>query len=67
MFNIDRARFATFAQAAACAVKHAQQRGECQVRLANGTLLADFRPHADGTVSIAATDVGAALVLELAR
>lgn len=55
MFTIDNtaARFHTFAQAADCAVKHAQQRGPALIRnLRAGDLLADFRAMPDGTVSI---------------
>ena len=54
MFTIDNAsaRFATFAQAADCAVKHAQQRGPALIRsMRAGDLLADFRAMPDGTVS----------------
>lgn len=66
MFYINNAKFASFSAAALCAVKHAQQRGECAVRASNGTLLADFFLASDGTVSIAATDVGKQLVEALA-
>lgn len=66
MFYINNARFASFNAAAQCAVIHARQRGECLVRGSDGTLLADFRAHADGTVSIAATDAGKAMVEALA-
>lgn len=50
--NDFRANFATFAQAADCAVKHAQQRGECKLRYATGLLLADFVRKDDGTVAV---------------
>ncbi len=66
MFFINSAKFASFSAAALCAVKHAQQRGECVVRAANGTLLADFRLANDGSVSVCATDVGKPLVEEWA-
>lgn len=46
------ARFAHFATAADCAVKHAQQRGECKLRTRSGLLLADFVRQADGTVAV---------------
>lgn len=41
MFSLNdlTARFASFATAADCAVKHAQQRGECQIRGRNRSLL----------------------------
>lgn len=67
MFTINNAKFATFALAAQVAHLHAKQRGECKVRDANGTLLADFVPHADGYVSIFATDYGKPYVEDLAR
>lgn len=70
MFIIDTApaKFATFSQAADCAVKHAQQRGEAIIRTARaGHLLADFRRLDDGTVSIAAVGAGKAMVEEWAR
>jgi hypothetical protein len=62
MFTINNAKFSTFAAAAACAVKHAQQRGECKIRARSGALLADFVRNNDGTVSIFATDYGRPLV-----
>jgi hypothetical protein len=58
MFFINNAKFATFAAAAACAVVHARQRGECQIRTRAGSLLADFVRNEDGTVSIFTTDWG---------
>ena len=71
MFTIDStsARFTNFAQAAACAVKHAQQRGPALIRtLRNGDLLADFRAMPDGTVSICGVGQrGRALVEEWAQ
>ena len=66
MFTINNAKFATFAAAADCAVVHARQRGECQIRSRVGALLADFVRNADGTVSIFATDYGKPLVEALA-
>jgi hypothetical protein len=62
MFLIHSAKFPTFAAAAACALVHARQRGECQVRNAAGALLADFVARKDGTISICATDYGRELV-----
>ena len=72
MFTIDavgkNVHFATFAQAADCAVIHARQRGEAMIRYASGILVADFRRMEDGTVSVAAANTdGAALVEEWAR
>jgi hypothetical protein len=70
MFTIDgtKASFTTFAQAADCATVHARQRGEALIRnVRTGALLADFRPMADGTVSVAAIGAGKALVEEWAR
>lgn len=59
MFFINDARFITFAQAAECAFVHARQRQESvKVRAFDGTLLADFVPNSDGTVSVFATDIG---------
>jgi len=54
MFALNdlNARFASFSQAADCAVKHAQQSGECKLRARNGLLLADFVRQPDGTVSV---------------
>ena len=66
MFTINTAKFATFAQAAACALVHARQRGECQIRTSAGALLADFVHNEDGTISIFATDYGRAHVEALA-
>lgn len=61
--NSLTARFASFATAADCAVKHAQQRGECQLRARNsGLLLADFRRMDDGTVSVVGVCEGKAMV-----
>lgn len=71
MFTIDNtsARFTTFAQAADCAVKHAQQRGPATIRtLRAGNLLADFRLMPDGTVSVCGVGPhGRALVEEWAQ
>ena len=72
MFTIDTAgrqpRFATFAQAADCAVVHARQRGEAMIRYSSGILVADFRRMNDGTVSVAAAGQdGTVLVEEWAR
>lgn len=66
MFTIENAKFASFSAAAACALVHARQRGECKVRASNGTLLADFVPNSDGTISIFTTDVGRPYVEALA-
>jgi hypothetical protein len=66
MFTISNAKFSSFSAAAQCAVVHARQRGECQIRAASGALLADFVCNADGTVSVFATDYGAPLVAALA-
>lgn len=70
MFTIDNAsaKFATFAQAADCAVKHAQQRGPALIRAAHsGALLADFRLERDNTVScVGVGERGRALVTEWA-
>jgi hypothetical protein len=66
MFFINSAKFASFAQASACAVVHARQRGECAIRTASGALLADYVGNADGTVSIFATDYGREYVEALA-
>ena len=65
MFTILNAKFASFSAAAQCAVVHATQRGECQVRARSGALLADFVRNADGTISIFATDYGRKLVEDL--
>lgn len=69
MFTIDTtsAKFTTFSQAADCAVKHAQQRGEAIIRTVRaGHLLADFRRMENGTVSIAGVGIGKAMVEEWA-
>lgn len=69
MFQLNSltARFTSFATAADCAVKHAQQRGECQLRgLRNGLLLADFRRMDDGTVSVYGVCEGKKMVEEWA-
>ncbi len=58
MFFINSTRFASFPQAAICAIKQTQQRGECLIRNDCGTLIADFRLKPDGTISVCATDVG---------
>ena len=50
-----RAKFAAFADAANCAVRHAQQRGPALVSHQNGPLVADFRKDADGRVTAADT------------
>jgi len=70
MFTIDgtSARFATFADAANCAVKHAQQRGPALVRSGRaGNLVADFRAMEDRTVSVVGVGNGKHLVEEWAR
>lgn len=67
MFTINNAKFASFSQATQVALIHARQRGECKVRDANGTLMADFVPNSDGTISIFATDYGKPYVEAEAR
>lgn len=71
MFTIDNtaAKFASFTQAADCAVKHAQQRGPALIRIVrSGDLVADLRAHDDGTVSVVAVGaLGRQLVEEWAR
>lgn len=70
MFTIDTApaKFSTFAQAADCAVKHAQQRCEAIIRTARaGHLLADFRRMDDGTVSIVGIGIGKKMIEEWAQ
>ena len=52
-YTAQRAKFATFAAAADCAVKHAQQRGAALVSHLNGMLVADFRRNEDGRVTVA--------------
>lgn len=67
MFTIDgtKARFASFSQAADCAVIHARQRGEALVRKhRTGLLVADFRPLEDGTVSAASAGAEGTALLE---
>lgn len=46
MFTINdtKAKFATFSDAAACAIVHARQRGEAIVRYTNGIGVASFMP-----------------------
>lgn len=69
MFSLNdlAARFTSFATAADCAVKHAQQRGECQLRARHsGLLLADFRRMDDGTVSVYGVCEGKKMVEEWA-
>jgi hypothetical protein len=53
-FRIENARFANLAQALACALVHARQRGECQIRTPAGNLVADVVRREDGTTSIIA-------------
>lgn len=73
MFQLDapaasaaarRARFDAFRDAAACAVAHARQHGEAQVRYrSSGLLVADFVRNDDRTVSVFAAGAdGRALV-----
>lgn len=69
MFQINflPARFATFAQAADCAVKHAQQRGGAVVRRHySGDLVALFDRREDGTVSVRGIRTGVGLIGEWA-
>jgi hypothetical protein len=47
-----RAKFCSLAQALACALVHARQRGECQIRTPAGFLVADVVRNEDGTISI---------------
>lgn len=65
MFQINdiSARFDTFAQAADCAVKHAQQRGPAGVRnQRSGVLLAFFALREDGTISVCGVCEGKLMV-----
>ena len=64
MFALNEmtARFASFSMAADCAVKHAQQRGECKLRTRGGLLLADFVRQADGTVAVIGVCEGKGMV-----
>jgi len=47
------AGFENLAQAVACALVHARQRGECQIRTPAGFLVADFFRHEGQVVYVA--------------